>query len=147
MIDATRLAPKLWIGSAPRPGHHLREAGFDVLVLCAQEYQLPSSHFPGVRIIRCPYDDVPQLDSKTEGLVQRCARQVLGELLRGKRVLVTCAAGRNRSGLVAARVLMKLTGASAKVVVPHIQALREGALTNPVFTKSLGTYVASTVFV
>lgn len=146
MIDATRVAPKLWIGSAPLAGTHLRDAGFDTLVLCAEEYQPPAKSFPGVKVIRCPFDD-SYLSEEEEQQVAHCARQVLGELRRQRRVLVTCWAGRNRSGLVVARVLMKLSGKSAKEVVKHVQAVRESALTNHYFVKSLNGYAASAAFV
>lgn len=142
-FDVDRLAPKLWIGSAPYGGDVLKAMGFDTLVLCAQEYQPPASSFPGVRVIHAPFDDAPELDAATQELVKRTARQVAGEVQRGRRTLVTCMAGRNRSGLVCARVLMKLSGAPGHLVVDHVQRLRKNALTNDVFARSLEGYAAS----
>ena len=37
MVDAHRVAPKLWVGSLPP--EQLKAEGFDVLVLCAKEHQ------------------------------------------------------------------------------------------------------------
>lgn len=143
-LDIDRLAPKLYIGSAPQfIGSLLKPLGFDTLVLCAREYQPKDSEFPGLVVVRCPFDDVPELDADTEELVRLAARRVAGEVLRGRRTLVTCAAGRNRSGLVCARTLMKLSGAPAHLVVDHVQRLRANALTNGVFVRSLHGYAAS----
>lgn len=145
-IDADRLAPKLYIGSWPKPWEGsdlLRLMGFDTIVLCAQEYQPPAHRFPGLKVIHAPFDDRPLLSLSDTHIVQTTARQVYGELQRGRRVLVTCQAGRNRSGLVCARVLMKMSGAPAHLVVDHVQRLRRDALTNEVFVRSLGDYAAS----
>lgn len=136
ILDVTKVAPKLYIGSAPPEGYAVAQAGFDTLVLCAKEYQPPDSSFPGVKVIRCPIDDA-ELTPLEATQVRQASRLVAGELARGRRVLVTCQMGRNRSGLVLARALMKVSGAPASVVVPHIQYLRRNALTNRSFVRAL----------
>jgi hypothetical protein len=144
-LDADRLAPKLWIGSAPQWAEGsdlLHQLGFQTLVLCALEYQPPAHRFPYLRVIHAPFDDVPELDTPATAVVQRTARQVMGEVTRGRRTLVTCFAGRTRSGLVCARVLMKMSGAPAHLVVDHVQRLRANALTNTGFVDELHGYTA-----
>ena len=42
--DCHEVAPDLWVGSKPYPGHY----PFDVIVLCAVEYQPDAGDFPGV---------------------------------------------------------------------------------------------------
>lgn len=135
-LDVTRIAPKLWIGSAPPCGKTLREHGFDTVVLCASEYQPRETAFPGVKVIRAPFHD-EKITPAAEATAKEAARQVVYEIERGRRVLVTCYAGRNRSGLVVARALSKLSGAPAHLVVDHVQRLREGALSNITFVQNI----------
>lgn len=55
---------------------------------------------------------------------------------KGLTVLVTCAAGRNRSSLVVAEHLIQL-GNKPEKVIAEIQARRDSALTNETFTNWL----------
>lgn len=136
-LDVTRIAPKLWMGAAPPTGKALRDFGFDVVVLCAREYQPSERSFPGVRVIRAPFDD-DKLTPAAEATAAEAARHVAAAVTKGQRVLVTCAAGRNRSGLVVARTLQKLTPkAPPQLIVDHVQRLRPLALTNTHFVQNL----------
>ncbi len=117
-MDAHRIAKKLWIGS--KPGPDVCQRGFDAVVLCAFEYQdLP---LPGCRILYAPL-----LDEKPSGQDIRtavsAAKKVHKLRAAGKRVLVTCAMGINRSSLVAAIALM-LSGTSATRAIAQIRARR-----------------------
>ena len=59
MLDTTEIIPKLlYMGGVPSIGYAVRNAGFDVLVLCASEYQPPARDFPGVQVIHCPLEDI-----------------------------------------------------------------------------------------
>lgn len=136
LIDATRLGPKLYQGSFPVQA--VAPLGIDVLVLCARELQTRSAE-PGLVTLRCPLDDHAnavlsrgdwQNALRTGALVARYIRS-------GRRVLVTCAAGRNRSGLVSAIALHELTGRSGKECIEHIQSRRLNALTNDDFVAAL----------
>ena len=55
----------------------------------------------------------------------------------GKRVLVTCLAGRNRAGLITALALRTLSGASGEAAARHVKMRRirveKEALSNPAF--------------
>lgn len=64
--------------------------------------------------------------------VLRAVGLVIEALKGGKTVLVTCAAGRNRSGLVLAESLITL-GADVEATISNIQAKRLHALSNPSF--------------
>lgn len=134
-MTATRISPHLYQGGVD----DLAGArDFDVVVLCAIERQFPGSTFPGVSIYRCPLDDSTL--SAHEWKLAAAASAFLAPLIRGgRRCLVTCQAGRNRSGLVNALTLHRLTGWSGRDCVNHIQAHRENALTNESFVDALCT--------
>lgn len=116
-LDAHRIAPKLWVGS--RPGPEVCRV-FDVVVLAAMEYQ---PKLPCAIVLRAPIDD-DQLTLQEAQKVIDAARKV-NELRRcGKRVLVTCNMGVNRSALVAALALM-LLGASAEEAIAQVRSNRK----------------------
>lgn len=144
MLDATRLAPKLWIGSKPPQGDILAKAGFDVLVLCAEEYQPRLASFPGLNtVVHAPFDD-DVVDEHTADTAVTAAMDVHDHLLDHERVLVTCMMGRNRSGLVCAIALHLLTGCDPRDAAIHVKRQRVGldggeALSNPHFIEFLKT--------
>lgn len=55
----------------------------------------------------------------------------------GETVLIHCAAGVNRSGLVSALVVRELTGCSGLSARIQVQTMRPGALINPTYRKFL----------
>lgn len=145
-VEASEIVPRLWQGSKPQFGPYVANRGYDLLVLCAREYQPPADSFPGVRVIHAPNDDKPELyPFTTESL--RTAVQASGEVAQayqeGQRVLITCAAGINRSGLVMALSLHRLFGWSGKVCIGKIRKKRPRSrygtlpLSNTDFTKVL----------
>ena len=135
MIDATRLWSKLYQGSYPLEG--VRAHGFRVLVLCAEELQHRVEE-PGVVTLHCPlFDDGRPMSPIEWHRAVRTGREVAAHVAAGHRTLVTCAQGRNRSGLVAGIALYELTGRSGEQCVQHIRALRRGALTNDDFVAAL----------
>lgn len=156
-LDASPIADRLFQGSWPGParmlyGHRptleeltaprytnaLRSCGIDVLVLCAQELQ-DRRYFPGLRVVRAPLDDsAVRAISEGEWRVARAAaREVALRIAAGQTVLVTCAMGRNRSGLVSALALRHLTGCSGARAARIVRALRPHALTNTSFVERL----------
>lgn len=143
-IDATRIGPKLHQGSEPPRGTKLRRAGFDVVVLCAMEIQPPSSAFVGVEVLHYGIDDGP-VTPMLWTRANRAAKAVARRIRAGKRVLVTCAMGRNRSGLVVALALRELTGRSGARIVRHVRSLRANALTNPHFERALTAHAPHSV--
>jgi hypothetical protein len=134
MIDATRLGPKLYQGSYPM----LRVCPpFKVLVLCAKEAQSRSDE-RGLLTLRVRLDDSGDDITQVEWhAAVEMGRRVASLVASGHRTLVTCAAGRNRSGLVCAIALYELTLMDGKECVEHIRALRPNALTNDSFVRKL----------
>lgn len=133
-IDAHQIAAQLWQGSQPATGRELADAGFTALVLCAEEYQPRSRSFPNVHVYHAPNDDAKRLPSAEEGRIAMAAAQwVAGRILLGDTVLVTCHAGRNRSGLVSALALWRLTGKSIQACAQRVMKRRPLALTNRYF--------------
>lgn len=126
-FDAHRLAPRLYQGSAPPAGPELRARGFDMLVLAAEEIQPPEQMFPGVRVIRAPSDDSSHIPEAT---AHPAAQEVARALRAGKRVLVTCAMGLNRSGIISALALWYATGRPGAECVAQVQNNRPNALCN-----------------
>ena len=72
-------------------------------------------------------------------MADRCqAAEIVARRVRsGERVLVTCAMGRNRSGLVSALALHFLTGISGAEAARLVKARRHNALTNRYFMAAL----------
>lgn len=138
MGGTSRIGPRLYVGIAPPPGPALRKLGWDVLVLCAEEYQPFPQEFPGLEVIRAPNDDADRRPTlKEKDLARDAGIRAAARVREGKRVLVTCMQGRNRSGLVAAIALHYLTGASGEACARKVKAMREGALSNPHFVREL----------
>lgn len=116
------------------------QAGFDVLVLCAAEIQPMLPAYAGLRVLRCPLLDDPTrpLPEADWQRAVECAREVALLVRLGKRALVTCQAGLNRSGLVMALALHMLTGSGGSGAVDHIRKQRgPNALCNPQFVNRL----------
>lgn len=139
LIDAHHISDGLWQGAVPTPGNIIRDAGFHLLVLCASEYQLPAEDFPGVEVIHAPNEDDDSRPPTREELkiAVQAAERVVEALQAGKKVLVTCWAGRNRSGLVSALALRKHLGLSGLKVITLVQMCRPRALTNTQFEECL----------
>jgi protein-tyrosine phosphatase len=110
---------------------------FDVLVLCAYELQFstfkPSADL--LRVYRCPLDDAVLTTAEATAAIE-AGKFVARKLAEGKRVLVTCQQGRNRSGLVSAIALV-VGGMQPHQAIRLIQQRRKNALTNPSFVRFL----------
>jgi protein-tyrosine phosphatase len=143
VIDAHEIVPLLWQGSKPRPGRWLADIGFEVLVLCAREYQPTAVSFPGLVLINAPNDDHYFVSREDlQGAVD-AASLVAEHVKAGRKVLVTCLAGINRSGLVVALALHKAFGYSGQTCINLVRAKRrladgdDVALTNTLFVEAL----------
>jgi len=136
MINADEVFPGLWQGAIPPEGEELRRAGFQMLVLCAVEHQPSDRKFPGLSVLKVPLTDEADLvsDQVMRRVVTPAARFVACAIQNGQKVLVTCHAGINRSGLVTGLALQMLTKWSGKACVERIRARRhEMALCNTQF--------------
>lgn len=132
-IDATQLTRGLWIGSKPEIGRAVGESGFDLLVLCAEEYQPSDWDFPGVDVIHAPFDDndIGPLPQEKE-IACKAAQKVSAALIKGQNVFVSCVAGRNRSGYVCGMALVN-NGLKPLQAIQLIRGRRRNALTNQHF--------------
>ncbi len=135
-LDASRVAERLYQGGAPRQGHGLALGGFHVLVLCAEEIQPPAHRFPGLTVVHAGIDD-DRLSDAEGRTVTEAALHVARFWRDGARVLVTCAQGRNRSGLVMALALHELAGMSGVHAILRVRQVRDNALTNDAFVAAL----------
>jgi protein-tyrosine phosphatase len=135
-FDTNRIYGRLFQGAAPQEGPLVSNLGFDVLVLCAEEYQPSAERFPGVEeVIHMPtsdYDYIPPTKAHI-ALVWETARKVVRYLENDKAVLVTCMAGLNRSGLVSAISLHLWLGISGDNACTQVQNARVDALFNERF--------------
>ncbi len=130
-----RPAQRLIVGGYPDASHH--GVDVDALVLCANEWQPSDGTFKGAIVLRCPMYDRPDLSPETWAQVEATAASVLRLIQEGKTVAVTCGAGRNRSGIVAARVLQRIYGWGAGQTIAHMRSMQPLALTNNVFAAAL----------
>jgi protein-tyrosine phosphatase len=92
-------------------------------------------------VIRVPLDDA-QITNIEFARAIRAAQKVSDLRRVGKRVLVTCAMGINRSAFVAALSLMQLNRLTAAQAVQHIRQIRGQQtvippLSNPSFVEAL----------
>ena len=118
-LDATRIYPKLYVGSVPPA--QLREHGFDAVVLCAAENQDVHPNIPAIRV---PFDD-SKLSSEDYWNAVHAAQQVSKLRKAGKRVLVTCHMGINRSAFVAALSLMQHERLPANIAIERVRSARQ----------------------
>lgn len=138
VATSDRVYKNLWMGSAPMCDTedsrrmHFR---FDVLVLAAMEHQPSSRCFPGVKVIHAPIDDAPYVPENEIRIVQKASIIVANALRHGKRVLVTCWQGRNRSGFIVAVALVRL-GMHPDLAIDLVRRARgETALSNQAFVQ------------
>lgn len=103
--DCSQVAGRLWVGAFPPVGFNWSKYT-DVIVLCAQELQPVSQMYRGVSVLRAPLRDTADMTVAEHRSAMRAAYLVRKKLDLGKRVLVTCHMGLNRSGLVAALTMM-----------------------------------------
>jgi len=139
ILDVSQIAPKLYQGSFPDPAKRIERAGFQTLVLTAAELQ-PDARAYGsaVEVLRCRLADNPEGPTRYEwNAILTVAAAIDRRLRGGRRILVTCAQGRNRSGIVMAVVLHRLYNWSGEKCVRWIQSRRQDSLTNPGFVAAL----------
>lgn len=139
-MNVSRIEGELWQGSAPNTmaDQLFLHRQWDVLVLCAQEFQPEDKYFPGVEVIHAGFDDSGRMPTRGEIAVAKTASEVVADrVARGRRVLVTCWMGLNRSGLVTALALRHLTGMSGADALALVREKRLGALRNDHFARML----------
>lgn len=143
---ADKIIGNIYQGPKPPTGEALKNAGVNVLVLCAkeivEEFRETGVTFPDVHVIYAPSNDdyynPPQEEWKRDWIA--AAKEISQRAKSGQKVLVTCYAGLNRSGVVSALAAHFLTGRDAQSCIDLVRMSREGALQNPMFVKWLRSY-------
>lgn len=123
-LNADEVGRNLWVGAVPT-NNNLVDKHFDGLVLAAKEFQdvFPVHQYPDTKLILAPLrDDKPNDEEKAIAL--RAALAVYDLNKQGKRVLVTCAKGVNRSALIAA-LAMVLAGTKGEEAITKIRSTRK----------------------
>lgn len=117
---------------------------FDLVILCAAQLEemfraLPPRSHP--EIVYASFLDELSLNRRQLRLATEAAGKAARAYRAGKRVLITCAAGRNRSGLVTALAMHLTTGCGGRIACDIIRARRFAAsgpaLSNTTYTKFL----------
>jgi protein-tyrosine phosphatase len=123
-IDAHEVHERIWVGSVPQRGGAVASRGFTHLVLCADDFQFPAEDFPGVTVLHAPFVDADTVVPRSSMTLVFVAARAVAEAHRGgAKALVTCAAGINRSALVAC-VAMQMLGVEPWISVERVRALR-----------------------
>lgn len=130
MGDFTQLTPTLWMGGIQLPA---MPAGFDAIVSCKEieDFEL----LPTVKAFLW----VPMIDGPIipEAATIRAALSFVSvNTCAGRKTLVHCAEGHNRSGLVIASYLIN-EGWAQQHAIDFIRENRPGALSNQAFVDYL----------
>lgn len=130
--DYNEVYPRLWVGS--HQGSRDETDQFDLIVHCAEGLR------PDPKNKKKSYHDGfhdAELNESAEFKIRCNAELVLREWKAGKTVLVTCAAGLNRSGVVAAYALC-LLGVLPEFAIAKVRKARGvGAISNESFVRFL----------
>jgi hypothetical protein len=122
---ASEIVPGVWQSGSPQPGEH-----WDAVI----DLDCSSPPLEGVAFYaHWPIEDGPA----PETAVLVALADLVNDLRRGgKRVLIHCAGGINRSGLLATAALIR-DGMGADEAVETVRARRPGALNNLEFVRQL----------
>lgn len=114
----------------------MREQGIGVVVdLADADTVAPAEQVDGLVYLKSPLvdgDDVPD-----PALTLRLATLVAGLVDDGRRVLVHCTFGRNRSGLLATLVVREVLGLTGEQALAHVQERRRRVVNNEGFARWL----------
>lgn len=136
-VKPYELIPRLWIGGAPvadDAGMHV-----DLLVMLAHEYDPGMTRGLGglVRYLPLRDDGVSAPTDAQCRAIRDVVRLVTGCLRVGDVAAVTCLAGKNRSALVGALVMIEMGYAAEDALHLTTRARPGGALTNAAFRETI----------
>lgn len=137
-MSRSEVVSRLFVGSKPAPGRH----DVDTIILAAIEYQPHANRFQGSEVIHAPLEDAPTRSMCEQEILiaLETASRVARRLRAGRRVLVTCALGLNRSALIAAIAMSEVYGMSGDEIIARLRRARgPWALSNPNFERLLRT--------
>jgi protein-tyrosine phosphatase len=129
----TELVPgTLWHGGCPVDFAWVRAHAIDVVVdVSDPDAYPPAAEIEGLTYLKCPLVDHDTLPDPE--LTLRLAELVAGLAGAGRRVLVHCTFGRNRSGLLATLVVRALLGLSGAQALSYVRERRDRAVNNETF--------------
>jgi protein-tyrosine phosphatase len=130
------LSGKLWISGCPIDYEWLRNQRIDLVVDVADpELRLEPDRLRPIVYCKQALVDGPELPEPA--ITERLVQDVVTAVREGKRVLVACAGGRNRSGLIVALAVREILGCSGYEALQLVQSRRENALNNVTFAEHL----------
>ena len=127
---------RLWQGGCPVDFAWVRATGLDVVLDVADaDAHPPEEAIQGLTYLKCPLVDEGTVPDPvlTLGLAALVARLVDD----GRRALVHCTFGRNRSGLVATLVVRELLDLSGADALAHVRERRRNVVNNAAFEEWL----------
>lgn len=148
--DYDQIHTNLYQGSYPKLSKELGDH-FDVVVFTAIEKQPKPAALKAVpktvMVKKFPLDDDPYqpITIQQAAALTELAKELAAYVRSGKRVLITCAMGMNRSGLLTALTLMAATGCTGRNAFTTVQSRRRAmddgtrALFNPIFARFVQT--------
>ena len=135
-VPTAILEGQLWISGCPIDHEWLRREGIDLVVDVADPHLLLAADRLGTTTYRKEaLVDGPELPATA--ILDELVRDVVTAVTGGRRVLVACAGGRNRSGLVLGLALRELLACSGAEALCLVQSRREDALNNATFAQHL----------
>lgn len=135
-LDFHWVVPNIAQGSYPRP---IEEAfsHADTIVFCAEELQPKGVRAPpGKRIVKLGFDDdiYRPIPPEVGRIFHAHAQHLAREATSGRKLLITCAMGLNRSGLITGLTLLYAYRMRPPEAIQLIRARRsKDALMNPIF--------------
>ncbi len=127
---------RLWQGGSPVDYAWARAAGIDVVVDVSDPGPPPAEDdLGGISYRKCPLVDGDEMPEAAQ--LDELVEHVVGEVRAGRRVLVHCTYGRNRSGLLVALVVRQLFGISGTDAATIVRERRRRALNNKTFSAHL----------
>jgi hypothetical protein len=130
--------PGLYVGARPKSGAQVQAAGFEVVALCAEEYQPPLTGFRG-RVLRVPMLDDEREEPPDVALKKACEASyvVAYAVHHRRRAICTCNWGFNRSALVAGLAMRHLGMAPADIIAKIKSVRGVSALNNPSYRAAI----------
>ena len=125
MQNANEIIPRVWLGNrfAAMDTDWLQANNIEVVFNCTKDMDF----HPSIKYrYRVPVDDnlqAVEINNMTKWSTE-IAYKVLREYKSGKKILIHCAAGMQRSAAVMAIFLITLTGERAPVLMSHIRRKR-----------------------
>jgi hypothetical protein len=135
-VPSVILDDSLWISGSPIDCDWLREERIDLVVDVADPQLRLEPQALGT-IVYCKEALVDGFELPPSAILGRLVDDVVAAVRAGRRVLVACAGGRNRSGLVVGLAVRELLGCSGAQALDWVQSRREDALNNVTFAHHL----------